>query len=330
MTAIAQSGKHYRDIGTTYSTGPLDSAITIFDAHRPFPSTPRPMPDPIDHLLRILDLEPLEINIYRGQNRDIGTGRVFGGQVFAQALVAARRTVDDAREAHSVHGYFILPGDLKAPIVYFVDRLRDGKSFTTRRVTAIQHGQAIFNLSASFHVVEDGPSHQPVMPDVPHPDTLRSELDQIRDIADQLPDALRHVMTQERPIDFRLVVPAQPFSTEQADPVRQIWFRALGHVPDEPLIHQAVLSYASDHGLLPTALLPHALSMRTPGLQIASLDHSVWMHRPFRADEWLLYASDSPVACGARAFVRGSIFSQNGDLVASVAQEGLIRVRTPR
>ncbi|MFI5245380.1 MAG: acyl-CoA thioesterase [Gemmatimonadales bacterium] len=287
------------------------------------------MPGSTKALLALLDLEPLEVNIYRGQNRDLGTGRVFGGQVFAQALVAARRTVDDDREAHSAHGYFILPGDLKAPIVYFVDRLRDGSSFTTRRVTAIQHGQAIFNLSASFHISEEGFMHQPAMPVVPDPETLAPELSLIREMADRIPEPLRPVITQERPIDFRPVAPTDWFNPEPREPTRQAWFRVIGALPPEPWIHQAILAYASDYGLLTSALQPHGVGLRTRGLQLASLDHSLWLHRPFRADDWLLYSMDSPVAAGARGFVRGAIYSRAGDLVASVAQEGLMRMREP-
>ena len=282
------------------------------------------MPSPLDILLNLLDLEPLEVNIYRGVNRDLGTGRVYGGQVFAQALVAAKRTVDDdAREAHSAHGYFILPGDLKAPIVYFVDRLRDGRSFTTRRVTAIQHGQAIFNLSASFHVKEEGPAHQSPMPEVPDPEAITPELDLIRERAGAIPEPLRSVLTQDRPIDVR---PIEPRGDEARLPLRRAWFRAVGRLPDDISTHQAILAYASDYGLLVTALSPHGIKYRAPGLQLASLDHSLWMHRPFRADEWLLYTTDSPVTNGARGFVRGTIHSQSGELVASVAQEGLIRM----
>lgn len=287
------------------------------------------MTTPLDELLTLLDLEPLEVNIYRGLNRDIGSSRVFGGQVFAQALVAARRTVDEPREAHSVHGYFILPGDLAAPIVYFVDRLRDGASFATRRVTAIQHGQAIFNLSASFHRTEGGLAHQPDMPDVPSPDELPSEITQIRQMADRIPERYRATWTQDRPIDFRPVDAVDWFDPEVRAPERRLWFRAQGRMPDEPLLHQAVLAYASDYSLLTTALLPHGVPYRTPGLQLASLDHSLWLHRPFRADEWLLYSIDSPVSFGARGFARGAVFSANGDLVASVAQEGLMRLRPP-
>ncbi len=288
------------------------------------------MSSEIEDLLALLDLEPLEVNIYRGRNRDVGTGRVFGGQVFAQALVAARRTVDDAREAHSVHGYFILPGDLKAPIVYFVDRLRDGNSFTTRRVTAIQHGQAIFNLSASFHVSEPGLEHQQPMPEVAPPEQLAPELELIREMADRIPEPLRPVLTQDRPLDFRPVAPGDPFRAEVRPPSRQVWFRTISPLPDEPIVHQAVLAYASDYGMLPTALGPHGVPFRSRELQIASLDHSVWMHRPFRADDWLLYAIDSPAAAGARGFVRGAVYTRSGQLVASVAQEGLMRLRKPK
>lgn len=283
--------------------------------------------DSLDTLLALLDLEPLEVNIYRGRNRDLGTGRVYGGQVFAQALVAARRTVDANREAHSAHGYFILPGDLDAPIVYFVDRLRDGSSFTTRRVTAIQHGQTIFNLSASFHRAEEGPAHQSEMPEVVHPDTLTPELELIREMADRIPESLRSVLTQDRPIDIRPLDPGDPLRAEKREPIRRAWFRAVGRLPDDPWIHQAVLAYASDYGLLVTALQPHGIAYRARGLQLASLDHSLWMHRLFRADEWLLYSTDSPVTRNARGFVRGTIHSQSGELVASTAQEGLIRLR---
>jgi acyl-CoA thioesterase-2 len=288
----------------------------------------------VHDLLALLDLEPLEHNIYRGNNRDLGTGRVFGGQVFAQALVAARRTVPTERDAHSVHGYFLREGDFRAPIVYFVDRPRDGRSFTSRRVTAIQHGEAIFHLSASFHIEEPGLDHQATMPDVPAPDTLPSELELIRARADKIAEPLRTILTQDRPLDIRPITPADPFAKpEQRQPVtaqRQLWFRLTERIPDALMLHQAVLAYASDYGFLPTALLPHGVAFRDPKLFIASLDHTVWFHRPFRADEWLLYVSDSPSAFGARGFVRGQVFSQDGTMVASMAQEGLIRLREPR
>jgi acyl-CoA thioesterase II len=280
----------------------------------------------IEDLLELLALEPLEQDIYRGQNRDIGTGRVFGGQVMAQALVAARRTVDDDRDAHSVHGYFILPGDLKAPIVYFVDRLRDGKSFATRRVTAIQHGRAVFNMSASFHRAEQGIEHQADMPDVVAPEGLTSELDVIRAAADRIPPDVRAVLTQDRPIDFR-PIGIDPFSTPPSEPTRNSWIRTVGAMPDSLLAHQAVLAYASDYGLLATATQPHGISIRDPRLQAATLDHAIWFHRPFRMDDWLLYTTDSPAAAGARGFTRGTVYTRDGRLVASVAQEGLLRVR---
>jgi acyl-CoA thioesterase II len=282
----------------------------------------------IHDLLALLDLEPLEFNIYRGTNRDIGSGRVFGGQVLAQALVAARRTVEEDRAAHSLHGYFILPGDLRTPIVYFVDRLRDGKSFTTRQVTAIQHGRAIFNMSASFQKLESGLEHQSVMPDVAPPEQLPSELDLIRNMAERIPDHLRAVLTQDRPIDFRAVDTVDPFEPRPGPPTRHIWMRANGRMADDLLAHQAALAYASDYGLLSTALLPHGRSVRQPDMQAATLDHAIWFHRAFRMDEWLLYALDSPVAAGARGFARGAVYTRDGQLVASVAQEGLIRLHT--
>ncbi|HET9985561.1 MAG TPA: acyl-CoA thioesterase II [Longimicrobiales bacterium] len=281
----------------------------------------------VHDLLELLDLEPIEFNIYRGRNRDVGTGRVFGGQVLAQALVAARRTVEEERDAHSLHGYFILPGDLSIPIVYFVDRLRDGKSFATRQVTAIQHGRAIFNMSASFQAAESGPEHQIAMPEVPPPEALPSELDLLRGMADRIPEPLRRVLTQDRPLDYRLVTQVDPFAPTPLPPVRYMWLRAIGTMPDDLLSHQAVLAYASDYGILATTLQPHALTVRQPDLQVASLDHAIWFHRRFRVDEWLLYASDSPATAGARGFARGSIFTRDGTLVASVAQEGLVRLR---
>jgi len=282
----------------------------------------------VTDLLSLLELEKLEVNIYRGQNRDLGTGRVFGGQVFAQALVAARRTVDEPREAHSVHGYFLRAGDLRAPIVFFVDRPRDGGSFTSRRVTAIQHGEAIFHLSASFHVAEPGLAHQGDMPVAPEPESLRPELEMLRERVDTLPEALRSVLTQDRPIDVRRI-PSDLWVRDDRRS-RALWFRVMSPLPDATIVHQAILAYASDYGFLPTALVPHDVSYYDPRLQMASLDHTLWMHRPFRADEWLLYVMDSPAAAGARGFVRGEVFTQSGTLVASVAQEGLIRLREPR
>ena len=281
----------------------------------------------LPQLLSILDLEELEVNIFRGQNRDIGSGRVFGGQVLAQALVAAGRTVDADRTAHSLHSYFILPGDLAAPIVYFVERLRDGRSFTTRRVTAIQHGQAIFEMLASFHSAESGISHQDAMPSVPPPEDVARDLDRLRAAAERVPESHRVYFTQERPLDVRTVDPTDPFQPERRPPRRCVWFRASETLTgDGALPHQSLLAYASDYTILGTALLPHGLAFG-PALQAATLDHAIWFHRPFRADEWLLYVTDSPSAEGALAFARGSVFTRDGRLVASVTQEGLLRVR---
>ena len=281
----------------------------------------------LESLTALLDLERLELNLFRGQNRDIGSGRLFGGQVLAQSLMAAGRTVEAGRTAHSLHGYFMLAGDLDIPVVYQVDRIRDGKSFTTRRVLAIQEGREIFTMTCSFHVAEEGIDHAAPMPDVPAPESLPRELDLVRAIADRIPEPLREVYTQERPIDFRTVAQVDPFAPERRDPVKHMWFRADGTLPDDPLLHQAVLAYASDYGLLGTSLLPHQLSFLMRRVQAASLDHAVWFHRPARVDDWLLYAMDAPSAAGARAFTRGSIYTRHGTLVASTAQEGLIRLR---
>ncbi|MBV9110136.1 MAG: acyl-CoA thioesterase II [Gemmatimonadetes bacterium] len=283
--------------------------------------------DALAGLTALLDLERLELNLFRGQNRDIGSGRLFGGQVLAQSLMAAGRTVEAGRTAHSLHGYFMLAGDLDIPVVYQVDRIRDGKSFTTRRVLAIQEGREIFTMTCSFHVAEEGIDHAAPMPDVPAPESLPRELDLVRAVADRIPEPLRAVYTQERPIDFRTVDQVDPFAPERRDPVKHMWFRADGTLPDDPLLHQAVLAYASDYGLLGTSLLPHQLSFLMRRVQAASLDHAVWFHRPARVDDWLLYAMDAPSAAGARAFTRGSIYTRDGTLVASTAQEGLIRLR---
>ena len=277
-------------------------------------------------ILPLLELEPIERNIYRGQNRDIGSGRIFGGQVLAQALVAARRTIaDEDRTAHSLHAYFILAGDLGLPVVYFVDRTRDGRSFTTRRVTAIQHGRAIFALSASFHRAEEGLSHQSGMSSVHPPEGLRSELDIMREQADRIPDHLRAILTQDRPFEFRPVERYVPFDRTRRPPVRHVWLRTTQRLDDNPVHHQAALAYASDYGILSTALYAHGRTTRDSDLMAASLDHSMWFHRPFRVDEWLLYRIDAPIAHGARGFGRGTFHTRSGELVASAAQEGLIR-----
>lgn len=286
------------------------------------------MPTALHSLLDILNLEKIEENIFRGNNRDIGSGRVFGGQVLAQGLLAAGQTVEPERIVHSVHAYFILPGNVAAPIVYDVDRIRDGGSFTTRRIRAIQHGRPIFNMSASFHRPEPGRDHQSEMPlDVPDPETLTDEYDLVLKAADRFPEGIRSAMTRRRAYNFRPIDPVDLFDPRVLPPRSMYWFKTVEPVGDDPLIHQALLCYVSDHGLLPVSLRPHKLSWIQPNMQVASLDHAIWIHRPFRIDEWLLYVSESPNAFGARGFTRGQIFQKDGTLVASVAQEGLIRER---
>lgn len=277
-------------------------------------------------LVRLFELEPIEKDVFRGRNRDLGTGRIFGGQVLAQSLVAASRTVPPERSIHSLHGYFMLAGDLGIPVLYLVNRIRDGKSFTTRTVTAVQHGQAIFSMAASFHRPEEGPTHQVEMPRVPPPEELRPELDLLRERAHELPERMRAVLTQDRPLDFRPVDGLHPFEIRTREPRRCVWLKAIGETGDDPVQHQAVLAYASDYGLLGAALQPHGLIFRDPGVMLASLDHAIWLHRPVRVDEWLLHVIDSPASGGARAFSRGMFFRRDGTLVASTAQEGLFRV----
>ena len=285
------------------------------------------MSNAIENLLDILDLEELEHNLFRGRSPQVGWQRVFGGQVIGQALVAASRTVENDRFAHSLHGYFMRPGDPAVPIIYEVDRIREGKSFITRRVVAIQHGHAIFSMSASFQRLEDGLDHQAEMPDVPGPDDLMSE-DQLKELVmTGAPDPVKAYWQRERPIEFRPVSLKHYVSREPLEPVQQIWFRATGPVPDQPAIQKCVLAYASDMTLLDTSLFAHGRSIFDRDKQVASLDHAMWFHRPARMDEWLLYTQDSPNASGSRGFNRGSIFSRDGRLIASTAQEGLIRLR---
>ncbi len=278
----------------------------------------------IADLLDHLTLERLEENLFRGDSRDVGGHAVFGGQVLAQAAVAAGMTVE-GRPVHSLHGYFLRPGDVQSPIVYDVDRIRDGGSFSTRRVVAIQHGRAIFNMSASFHAPEPGVDHQVPMPKVPPPEELVSTTEFRRGFADRLPERLRGVLLQERPVEFRPVEHLDPLQPPKRPPNKQVWIRASGPLPDDPGIHQAVLAYASDFSLLSTVFLPHGLSFFQREVRAMSLDHAMWFHRPLRMDDWLLYSMDSPSACGGLGLSRGSIFSRDGVLVASVAQEGLIR-----
>ncbi len=283
----------------------------------------------LDGLVALLDLEELEVNIFRGQSPKEERQRVFGGQVAGQALVAAGRTVE-ASVVHSLHAYFLRPGDPTIPILYEVDRIRDGKSFTTRRVVAIQHGRAIFHLSASFQHPESGVEHMAAMPEAPAPETLPTFLERMQPRLATAGEDLRRWILRERPIDLREVDPVDEFAPEKRPPRQLVWVRADGRLPDDPLLHQCVMAYASDMSLLDTTTLPHALSWWDPNVQMASLDHAMWFHRPFRADEWLLYAQESPSASCARGFAIGSFFARDGRLVASVAQEGLIRLREKR
>ncbi|MEP0322367.1 acyl-CoA thioesterase II [Bauldia litoralis] len=285
------------------------------------------MSSAVETLISILDLETLEHNLFRGRSPKVGWQRVFGGQVIGQALVAAARTVE-GRAAHSLHCYFMRPGDPEVPIIYEVDRIRDGKSFTTRRVVAIQHGEAIFSMSASFQIEETGLDHQVEMPDVPAPEDLPSEADLKALFLKDAPEKVRVYWERERPIELRPVDLRHYVSREKLPPAQRVWIKTTGPLPDDPDIHRCVLAYASDMTLLDTSLFAHGRMIFDKDLQVASLDHSMWIHRPFRADEWLLYAEDSPSASCARGFNRGSLFKRDGTLVASVAQEGLIRLRT--
>jgi len=286
------------------------------------------MPSVLDELVALLSLEKLEENLYRGQSQDLGWGIVYGGQVLGQALTAAMRTVTDDRPAHSLHAYFLRPGDVKAPIVYDVDRIRDGGSFTTRRVVSIQHGEPIFNLAVSFQKVEPGFSHQDEMPKVPGPESLPTDQERFARYGNQLPDAIKAWSLAERPIESRTVEDDDPFHPVPRAPTRHVWFKARHALPDSPSLHQALLAYASDSAFITTAMKPHAATWWTRDMQVASLDHAVWFHRPARVDEWLLHVMHSPNASGARGLVFGSVYTRDGVLVASTAQEGLTRKRT--
>ncbi len=289
----------------------------------------------LDELLRILRLERIEENIFRGDSQDLGWGRVFGGQVLGQALSACRQTVEEARRVHSIHAYFLRTGKTDQPVVYMVDPIRDGRSFTTRRVVAVQNGKAILNLAASFQIEEPGFSHQEDMPEAPPPDDLRSErelaalyLERMPPlVVARIPQGLRDQVLADRPIHIHPVAPVEPGAPPVRGPRRQVWMRAAARLPDDPELHRTLMAYASDFHLLATSLQPHGVSWLTPGMQVASLDHAMWFHRPFRMDEWLLYDVESPSASGARGLVQGRFYNRAGELVASVAQEGLIRDR---
>jgi acyl-CoA thioesterase-2 len=279
-------------------------------------------------LIALLDLEEIEKNHYRATSPNEGWQRVYGGQVIGQALVAASRTVPDERAAHSLHGYFLRAGDTSVPILYKVDRIRDGRSFTTRRVVAIQHGRPIFNMSISFHVAEQGFSHQFDMPDAPAPETLPDEAELRESWAEQMPPEFADSFNRERPIEIRPIDPMDVFHPEKRPPRQMCWMKSRESLPDDPRLHQCVLAYLSDWSLLDTATLPHGVSFMQDNMQMASLDHAMWFHRPFRADEWLLYVQDSPSASSSRGLNRGLVYDRKGSLVASAAQEGLMRQHT--
>ena len=281
----------------------------------------------LDELLDLLKLEKIEENIFRGRSQDLGFGNVFGGQVMGQALSAATQTVPRERYAHSLHGYFMRPGDARKPIVYTVDCMRDGRSFTTRRVVAVQKGRPIFSMSASFQIDEPGFDHQDAMPAIAGPDDLEREIEMARRFADQIPARVRDKILCAKPIEMRHVNPVHPFEPEKRPPQKYVWFRAINPMDVDQSVHQYLLAYASDFNLATTALSPHGHTFWQPEMQMASLDHAMWFHRDFRMDDWLLYAMHSPSASRAKGLNIGRIFTRDGRLVATVAQEGLIRYR---
>ncbi len=285
------------------------------------------MRDVLAELLDLLRLERIEENLFRGQSQDLGWGAIFGGQVLGQALSAAAQTVPPERTVHSLQSSFLRQGDARRPVVYEVDPLRDGSSFSTRRVLAIQGGKPIFALTSSFQVEEPGYDHAVAMPDTPGPEGLDSEREVALRNASNIPEPFRAMATAERPIEIRALHHVNPLRPKAHPPARQLWYRAAGPLPDAPGIHRYLLAYASDFNFLTTAMLPHAVSWLTPGMQVASLDHAMWFHRPFRFDDWLLYDVESPSGSGARGMVTGRFFSRDGKLVATVAQEGLMRNR---
>src|ERR1700722_11729422 len=289
-----------------------------------------PMQPVLKDLIDLLALERIDRDLFRGKSQDLGWGAIFGGQVFAQALSAATQTLSTDRPVHSAHGYFLRAGELDRPIVYQVDRLRDGKSFSTRRVVALQEGEAIFSLAASFQIEEPGLEHQDAIPQVPPPDRLISEREYVLSLADKLPDVVRARATARSPIETRPRERRNPLPPTVRAPSRRLWYRVIDRVPDDPALHRYLLAYASDFSFLGTALDPHGVSWLTGGMQVASLDHAMWFHRSFRVDDWLLYDVESPTASGARGLVRGRFFDRTGRLVASAVQEGLIRKRGAR
>ncbi|SRR6266496_4335903 len=283
----------------------------------------------LDDLVALLRLERLEENLFRGQSQDPGWGTVFGGQALGQALCAAIETVAAGRRVHSLHAYFLRPGDVARPIVYEVDRIRDGRSFTTRRVVANQGGHAIFAMSCSFEIDEPGFDHEAAMPPAPAPDTLPTDQERLAPFLTGAPDAVRANLLAERPFEVRTAdqTGENPFAPARGEPRRLLWMRAVDALPDDPALHACLLAYVSDYQFGTTALVPHGVSWLSPSVQLASIDHVMWFHRPFRCDEWLLHVMESPTAQGARGLVRGTVFTRDGRLVASTAQEGLMRSR---
>ncbi len=280
----------------------------------------------LQKVIEILELEEIEQNHYRAVSPNEGWQRVYGGQVIGQALVAASRTVDEHRHAHSLHGYFLRAGDTEIPILYKVERIRDGRSFTTRQVVAIQRGLPIFTMSISFQVAEEGLAHQFPMPDLPGPETLRDENELQAEQAEDWPKEYQDSFSMTSAIQIRPVEPLDLMHPQATPPIQNCWMKTRESLPDDPRLHQCVLAYLSDWSLLDTAMRPHAVSFLQDNVQVASLDHAMWFHGPFRADEWLLYAQDSPAAGNARGFNRGLIYNQAGELVASTTQEGLMRL----
>ena len=287
------------------------------------------MPSGLADLQKQFQLERLEVNLFRGESRDTGSPQVFGGQVLGQALMAAHSTIDDGREVHSLHAYFLRRGDFNKPIVYSVDRSRDGGSFSARRVMAIQDGEQIFICSASFQTPEKGLEYQATAPRVPPPEELQPFAKPPAAVLEKLPEKLRRWLEIERPFEFRPVQAYNPLTPVACEPVRQIWMRAIDKLPDDPALHRCLLAYVSDYWLLDTATMPHGSSFLRGNLIMASIDHAIWFHRPARVDEWLLYSLDSPSSSGARGFARGSFYTRDGVLAASTAQEGLIRLVQP-
>lgn len=284
------------------------------------------MSEALSQLVEHLSLEQIEENIFRGQSKDLGWGRVFGGQVLGQALVASSKTVSSERHVHSLHAYFLRAGQVDKPIVYEVDRIRDGRSFTTRRVVAVQAGRAIFNMSASFHIKEDGAEHAAPMPAHPGPDGIANEEQQWKTWAPKVPESLRGSVLRQRPIELRRTDPIDYFAPEKKDGQTAVWIRANGALPDDPRLHRALLAYSCDFAFFPVALRPHGISLISPRLHAASIDHAMWFHDDFRLDDWVLHVIDSPWSGSARGLVRGQFFTPDGKLVASTAQEGLMRL----